>query len=47
MKKKGPLNEIKALKVMQILDSSTLAFSLSSHRPSFISLLFSSRFLDS
>jgi hypothetical protein len=29
------------------LDSSTLAFSLSSHRPSFISLFFSSRFLDS
>ena len=29
------------------VDSSTSAFSLSSHRPSFTSLLFSSRFLDS
>ncbi len=29
------------------VDSSTLVFSLSSHLPSFISLLFSSRFLDS
>ena len=29
------------------VDSSTLVFSLSSHRPSFISLIFSARFLDS
>jgi hypothetical protein len=33
--------------VVRHVDSSTLAFSLSSHRPSFISLFFSSRFLDS
>ncbi len=28
------------------VDSSTLDFSLSSHRPSFMSLIFNSRFLD-
>jgi hypothetical protein len=32
---------------VRYVDSSTLDFSLSSHRLSFISLLFSSRFLDS
>jgi hypothetical protein len=32
---------------VRYVDSSTLDFSLSSHRPSFISLIFTSRFLDS
>ncbi len=39
--------EKKRLELSRHVDSSTLAFSLSSHRLSFITHIFSSRFLDS
>jgi hypothetical protein len=42
----GILTLLFRLRTNNTVDSSTLAFSLSSHRPSFRSLLFSSRFLD-